>query len=61
MNMTNDRFPPKVLGGVLPAGFFQKSKPVTRQSVPQTARKHYEVATSAQAARLNGLLSHGTS
>jgi hypothetical protein len=60
MNMTNDRFPLNVLGGFAPSGFFKKAPVGASQSAPRMMRKHNEAATSAQAARLNGLLSHGT-
>jgi hypothetical protein len=60
MNTIKEKFSLSVIGGFAPSGFFKKSKVKASQQAPIAVRKHYEAATSAQAARLNGLLSRRT-
>ena len=60
MNKIKDTFPLSVIGGFAPSGFFKKSKVRAGQPTLTANRKQYEAATSAQTARLNGLLGRGT-
>jgi len=60
MNTIKDKFTLSVIGGFTPSGFFKKSKGKANQPTKIAVRKQYEAATSAQAARLTGMLSRRT-
>jgi hypothetical protein len=60
MDTIKDKLTLSVIGGFAPSGFFKKSKVNAKQPTKIAERKQYEAATSAQAARLTGMLSRGT-